>query len=180
MNPDLILIMAIPAFVITMVFEAAWLPWSKRGRAYDPKDSAASISMGIGFLFIEAVWKLVELALYTVAYDHRVLDVGESALGWTVAIVGWDFCYYWYHRSGHEVRLLWASHVNHHSSQRYNLSTALRQTCTPLNGVLFYLPLALVGVRPAMIVAAGAINLLYQYWIHTETIGRLGPIEWIF
>jgi sterol desaturase/sphingolipid hydroxylase (fatty acid hydroxylase superfamily) len=180
MNPDWILILAIPAFVVTMIVEAAWLPWSRRGRPYDPADSAASMSMGIGFLVIEGGWRLVELGFFTVAYRHRLLDVGEGVLGWTVAIVGWDFCYYVYHRAGHEVRLLWAAHVNHHSSQRYNLSTALRQTWTPFAGALFYLPLALAGVRPAMIVAAGAINLLYQYWIHTETIDRLGPVEWIF
>ena len=180
MNPDWILIAAIPAFVVTMIVEAAWLPFSRRGRRYEIRDSVASLSMGIGFLVIETGWRLVDLGIFTVAYDHRLADVGEGVLGWTMAIVGWDFCYYGYHRAGHEIRILWASHVNHHSSRRYNLSTALRQTWTPFASALFYVPLALVGVRPAMIVTAGAINLLYQYWIHTETIGRLGPIEWVF
>jgi sterol desaturase/sphingolipid hydroxylase (fatty acid hydroxylase superfamily) len=180
MNPDLILVMAIPAFLVTMLVEAAWLPWSARGRPYDPADSAASLTMGLGFLVVEGAWRLVEVALFAVCYRSRLVDVGDGALGWTVAILGWDFLYYWYHRAGHEVRLLWASHVNHHSSRRYNLSTALRQTWTPFAGMLFYAPLALAGVRPAMIVTAGAINLLYQYWIHTEAIDRLGAMERVF
>ena len=180
MNPDLILILAIPAFILTMVIEGAWLPFSRRGRPYEPADTAASISMGLGYLVLEAGWRLAEVGLFTVLWNYRLFDLGEGALAWVVAIIGWDFLYYWYHRSGHEIRLLWASHVNHHSSRRYNLSTALRQTWTPFAGMFFFAPLALAGVRPAMIVAAGAINLLYQYWIHTETIDRLGPIEWVF
>jgi sterol desaturase/sphingolipid hydroxylase (fatty acid hydroxylase superfamily) len=105
-------------------------------------------------------------------------DLGEGALAWTAAVVGWDFIYYWNHRFMHEVRTLWAIHVVHHSSERYNLSTALRQPVADVFGVFIpYGPLALLGIRPRLIAHARGINLLYQYWIHTDTIRRLGRAE---
>lgn len=108
-------------------------------------------------------------------------DLGNGPLAWTVAIFGWDFIYYWNHRLMHTSRYMWAHHVVHHSSERYNLSTALRQ---PVAGAFMtfvpYSPLVLLGVRPELIVQAGAINLIYQYWIHTDTIRRLGPLESVF
>jgi sterol desaturase/sphingolipid hydroxylase (fatty acid hydroxylase superfamily) len=111
-------------------------------------------------------------------FRHRVVDVGAGAVGWAVAMIGWDFAYYWHHRLEHENRLFWASHVNHHSSRHFNLSTALRQPWTPFTSVLFFPPLALLGVRPWMIMFAGGMNLIYQYWVHTECIGRLPrPME---
>jgi sterol desaturase/sphingolipid hydroxylase (fatty acid hydroxylase superfamily) len=120
-------------------------------------------------------------ALATWLWSHRITDLGRGALGWTVAMVGWDFAYYWHHRVEHECRLLWASHVNHHSSQHYNLSTALRQPWTPFTSLLFFPPLALLGVAPWMVMVAGGINLIYQFWIHTEVIGRLpGWFEAVF
>ena len=99
-----------------------------------------------------------------------------------MVILGDDLCYYWFHRFGHRVRLGWAAHVNHHSSNFYNLSTALRQSWTgPVLKVWFYLPLVLIGFHPLMVVTAQAISLIYQFWIHTEAIGRLPrPIEAVF
>ena len=105
-------------------------------------------------------------------------DLGGGLLGWTAAIGGWDFIYYWNHRFMHEVRALWAIHVVHHSSERYNLSTALRQPVADVFGV--FLPYGLLargGVRPNLIAQARGVNLLYQYWIHTDTIRRLGAAE---
>ncbi len=95
-----------------------------------------------------------------------------------VAIAGWDFIYYWNHRFQHETRFMWAYHVAHHSSERYNLSTALRQPVAELLGA--YVPfsaLCLVGVRPELIEKSRQINLLYQYWIHTDVIDKIGPAE---
>lgn len=109
---------------------------------------------------------------------NRGRDLGSGVVGWTAAIAGWDFIYYWNHRLMHEVRALWAIHVVHHSSERYNLSTALRQPVADVFGV--FLPygwLARIGVRPRLIAQARGINLLYQYWIHTDTIRRLGAAE---
>ena len=105
-------------------------------------------------------------------------DLGGSKAAVTVAILGWDFLYYWNHRLSHESRWLWAVHVAHHSSERYNLSTALRQPVA--EGFTLAVPygvLGLLGVRPALIEHARGVNLLYQFWIHTETIRRLGRLE---
>jgi len=105
-------------------------------------------------------------------------DLGEGALGWAAALAGWDFIYYWNHRFMHEVRALWAIHVVHHSSERYNLSTALRQPVADVFGLFVpYGLLARLGVRPGLIAQARGFNLLYQYWIHTDAIRRLGPGE---
>ena len=105
-------------------------------------------------------------------------DLGGGPLAWALAVFGWDFIYYWNHRFMHEVRLLWAHHVVHHSSERYNLSTALRQPVADALGVyLPYGPMARLGVRPGLIAQARGINLLYQYWIHTDTIRSIGAGE---
>ncbi len=105
-------------------------------------------------------------------------DRGQGAAAWVAAIAGWDFIYYWNHRFMHEIRAMWALHVVHHSSERYNLSTALRQPVADVLGVWIpYGLLARAGIRPSLIAQARAVNLLYQYWIHTETIRSLGPAE---
>jgi sterol desaturase/sphingolipid hydroxylase (fatty acid hydroxylase superfamily) len=105
-------------------------------------------------------------------------DLGEGPLAWALAIAGWDLVYYWNHRFMHEVRGLWAIHVVHHSSERYNLSTALRQPVADVLGVwLPYGVMSRFGIRPRLVAQARAINLLYQYWIHTDAIRTLGPAE---
>ncbi len=169
---------AIPVFLVTMALEALVL--ARRGRGYDLADTAASLSGGLGELAVDFAWKAVALALYGAVYQHRVLDLGTGALAWALLVVCEDLCYYAYHRVGHEVRLFWASHVAHHSSQRYTLATALRQSWTaPIFGLPFWLPLPLLGFRPEMVLVAKSVSLLYQYWIHTETVERLGPLEWV-
>ncbi len=108
----------------------------------------------------------------------QVHDRGSGPLAWAAAIAGWDFIYYWNHRFMHEVRGLWAIHVVHHSSERYNLSTALRQPVADVLGIWVpYGLLARAGIRPYLISQARAVNLLYQYWIHTETLRSIGPAE---
>ena len=105
-------------------------------------------------------------------------DRGAGLLAWAAAIAGWDLIYYWNHRLMHEVRGMWAIHVVHHSSERYNLSTALRQPVADVLGAWVpYGLLARVGIRPHLIQQARAINLLYQFWIHTDAIRTLGPAE---
>jgi alkylglycerol monooxygenase len=103
----------------------------------------------------------------------------DAAWQWVAAFVAYDFCYYWKHRYGHQWRILWASHVAHHQSEEFNLSTALRQTGTDYLGFVFYIPLYLAGIPAAVIVTVGSLNLIYQFWVHTEHIRRLGPLEWI-
>ena len=107
----------------------------------------------------------------------RRRDLGTGPVAWLAALIGWDLIYYWNHRLMHEVRLQWAHHVVHHSSERYNLSTALRQPVSPVGVWVPYSLLALAGVRPWLIEQSRGVNLLYQYWIHTEVIDRLGPAE---
>ena len=133
--------------------------------------------MGIGSVLIGMLWGGVALAAYYALYAITPLRLGHGAFAWTFALLADDFQYYWFHRTHHEIRVLWAAHVTHHSSQRYNLATALRQSWIPMTTLPFQAPLALLGVDPLMIVTVHGINLIYQFWIHTETIDRLGPLE---
>jgi sterol desaturase/sphingolipid hydroxylase (fatty acid hydroxylase superfamily) len=174
--PDLVHL-AIPAFIALMLIEAVAAAWLGR-RAYEARDTAASLAMGVGNVLIGLVTKGGLFALLLWLYEHRTLDLGATlgagAAGWLAVIVAEDFTYYVSHRAHHEVRFFWAAHVNHHSSQRYNLATALRQSwTTPFTTVPFYVWLPLVGFHPAMILTASAVSLLYQFWIHTELVDRL-------
>jgi sterol desaturase/sphingolipid hydroxylase (fatty acid hydroxylase superfamily) len=180
--PDLIT-PAIPVFVLSLIIEGFVVKRMKdEGRdviGHTVKDTAASLSMGFGNLFVGLVWKGIAFAAYTALYQLTPLKMGSGLWAWVLLFFADDFCYYWFHRIHHECRFFWASHVVHHSSQHYNLSTALRQTWTPMTGWPFWAPLALLGFSPAMIITAQSASLLYQYWIHTESIGRMGPLEWV-
>ena len=106
--------------------------------------------------------------------NYRIFTIPFTWWAWVLIFLADDFCYYWFHRISHENRLFWASHVVHHSSKMYNLSTALRQTWTgSFMSFVFWLPLAIVGFHPVMILAQMSVSLLYQYWIHTELIDKL-------
>ena len=173
--PDLT-VWAIPLYAALMAVELVVL--RRRRRRIDRRDFWASLGMGAGSLLtINLVMGIVGWWWATLLWPHRIVDLGTGPLGWTVAIFGWDLIYYWDHRISHEVRFFWASHVNHHSSREFNLSTALRQPWTAFQTAFFVGTLALVGVSPALIVMSGAINLIYQYWIHTEVVDRIGPLE---
>ena len=177
---------AIPAFLLTVIGEWVWVLRAKRAgaaiRGYETKDTLASLAMGVGNLGVTAVVKAATVGLWMWLYEHRVIDLPIDAWWvWPLVVLVDDFKYYWFHRVSHESRFFWAAHVNHHSSTHYNLSTALRQSWTmPFTGIVFGLPLPLLGFHPAMILVAHAISLLYQYGLHVEWAGRLGPLEWIF
>lgn len=168
---------AVPFFLVTLVIEMGLLArWKKAGRSvigYETRDTFASLAMGIGSIVIVGSINFATFLFARFLFDFRMTDLGEGFVGWAAALIGWDFAFYWHHRAEHENRLLWACHVNHHSSQHYNLATALRQPWTPFPAILFYAPLALFGVPPWMILASGGLNLIYQYWIHTEAIRSL-------
>ncbi|EEA93596.1 MULTISPECIES: sterol desaturase family protein [unclassified Pseudovibrio] len=174
---------AVPFFIILMIAEGVAL--KLRGiDGYDVKDTFFSLAMGIGSLVVKIVFgAAVSYAAHSWVYSHRLIE-NVPVNWWTILIcfVLYDLAYYWQHRFGHEYRWFWASHVNHHSSQRYNLSTALRQTWTGTIALtfIFGLPIALFGFPPEMIFFVAAWNLLYQFWIHTELVDRMGPLEWIF
>lgn len=170
---------AVPLFLATIAMEASVLRrWrtGARGRdivGYEARDTRASLTMGLGSLATVTAINAGIFALATWLWAHRIVDLGSGWVGWVAAIIGLDFVFYWHHRIEHENRLLWASHVNHHSSRHFNLSTALRQPWTPITSLVFFPALALVGVAPWMIMVSQGINLIYQYWVHTETISRL-------
>jgi sterol desaturase/sphingolipid hydroxylase (fatty acid hydroxylase superfamily) len=173
-------ILAIPFYVITMGIEAFVL-W-RQNRAYGVADTAASLSGGVGSLVVRFFWNVLFIWLLTLCYNAgpKWFSTTPLWLTWLVLILADDFAFYWMHRLSHEVRLLWATHVVHHSSERYHLATALRQSWTaPIIETPFWLPLALVGFHPHMILLQMSLNLIYQYWVHTETIRSLGPLEYV-
>lgn len=176
---------AVPGFVLLLLLELAWCHWrgSEAIKGYATADTFASLAMGLGNLLTAAIWKVVAVAVLFAAYEFRLFEIPvDTWWAWALVIVGDDLCYYWFHRFGHRVRIGWAAHVNHHSSEHYNLSTALRQSWTgPILKVWFFVPLVLIGFHPLLVVTAQALNLLYQFWIHTEAIKRLPtPLEWLF
>lgn len=178
MSPGQTIVLAAPVFFLLMALE--WAVDRRRGRrSIALADAIGSLNLGLLSQTSAGFMVLLSLGLYTLVWEHFALwrsDAFWTAwYGWLLALLLYDFCYYWLHRMGHEVAVLWAAHAVHHQSQHYNLSTALRQTSSgALLGWLFYLPLALVGVPPLVFVVVGLIDLLYQFWVHTEQIGRLG------
>ena len=178
---------AIPFFLLAVVIEFLVLRHAAHGHAedgsadpdapigYELRDTRTSLTMGVGHAVIYSGWKLVMLAAYAGLYLLTPLrmDPGNWWV-WVILFFGDDLCYYAYHRGHHRIRLFWATHVTHHSSQHYNLSTALRQDWAPVSSIFFWAPLALLGFEPWMILLAISWNLLYQFWIHTEKI-RLMP-----
>ena len=148
---------------------------------YERRDTAASLEMGLGNVVVAAAVHGSALAFFLLVYEHRIFEIGTGPWAWVLLFLAEDFVYYGWHRSSHEVRLLWAAHENHHSSRHYNLTTALRQSwTTPFTTVPFYVCLPLLGFHPLMVQTQVAVSLLYQFWLHTELVGRLGPLEWAF
>ena len=174
---------AIPYFITFMVIELWYARKKKKENSnYTLKDTAASLSMGIGNLVISGLVVSFKLGVLFFAYEMAPFKLGNQWWAWVLAIIGVDICMYWGHRAGHRIRFFWASHVVHHSSTHYNYSTALRQTWTgnPIS-IFFYMPLAFLGFHPSLILTGFAFNLLYQFWVHTEYVGKLPRVvEFIF
>ncbi len=148
---------------------------------YERKDTTTSLLMLVGNVAFGLATASVLQKLDRAIFKRKVSNVGSRRGAFVGAMILWDFLYYWDHRVQHEVRVFWANHVTHHSSQRYNLSTALRQPWSGLSLAWVFLPMPLLGFPAKTTFRAGQLNLLYQYWIHTETIDRLpAPIEKVF
>ena len=173
-----IIIYAIPFFVFAMLLEF-FVASAKNIKSYTAKDAFSSIAMGLGNVFIGFVSKLfVFAALYFVYENLRIFTIPISWWSFMILFFLDDFSYYWFHRTSHENRFFWASHVVHHSSKHYNLSTALRQTWTgSFYSFIFWLWLPLIGFHPGIIIFQMSISLLYQFWIHTELIQKMP--KWI-
>lgn len=171
----MILAWAAPVFVLSIAIEWALVKNGKLAGRYETKDALTSMLMGLGNLVSDLLMGFVSLAVLMWAWQFRMFDWGLSLPVIVMALIAQDFLYYWKHRAAHRVRWLWTAHVVHHSSQFYNLSTALRQ---PWNNhftgfVLLSTPLVVLGIHPLLLGFVGALNLLYQYWIHTEAIDKM-------
>jgi sterol desaturase/sphingolipid hydroxylase (fatty acid hydroxylase superfamily) len=172
-NPTVI---ATPLFIVLVIAEMIFIRATGRGGSYEARDTAASLMMGLGSTVVPAF--TTALFLFSVAkwvQPYRLFDIAWSVPALVLCFIADDIRYYWWHRAAHRMRWMWADHVNHHSSQHYNLSTALRQpwfSSLALPGQLFIVPLVLVGFPLPMIGFAHGINLVYQFWIHTEAIDK--------
>ena len=172
---------AIPFFILAMGVEFIY-GWLKQHNTYRLADTINSLQLGT----LSRLRGVLQLGIGSAAYgfltgESTLLKMESSdPLVWVVAFIAYDLCYYWSHRYGHEWRLFWASHVAHHQSEEFNLSTALRQTSTGFFNSVFYIPLYVIGFPTYVIVSVASLNLIYQFWVHTEHIRRLGPVEWLF
>ncbi len=174
---------AIPGFIILLVAEVVVTAIQHKDY-YETKDTASSLSMGIGNVIVGFVGKALVFGTLSLVYQFRLFTVDMTQWwAWVILFFADDFSYYWFHRISHSSRYFWASHVVHHSSMKYNLGTALRQTWTGniTGAFVFWLWLPLVGFSPVAVMTMQAISLLYQFWIHTEHINKFpAPIEFIF
>lgn len=178
MSPSQIIVLATPVFFLLIAIELA-VGYRRQRNTYRLADAVSSISLGMLSQTSAVFTRLLRIGIYTALFEHVALwrnDAFWTSLpGWLLALVFYDLCYYWLHRMGHESAVLWAAHAVHHQSQDYNLSTALRQTSSgALLGWIFYVPMALAGVPPLVFGVVALIDLLYQFWVHTEQVGKLG------
>jgi sterol desaturase/sphingolipid hydroxylase (fatty acid hydroxylase superfamily) len=169
-----VIVLATPVFLGLMALEFA--VGLARGRnTYRLNDALNSIGLGVMSQVTGVFGKLLRVGLYTLAFEQVALVrlPADALWVWVFALLAYDFCYYWLHRAGHRVAVLWAAHAVHHQSEDYNLSTALRQSSSDfLLAWLFYLPMAVAGVPPLVFGAVALIDLLYQYWVHTQQFDR--------
>ena len=181
MSPSQVIVFATPVFLALIAIEFAW-GWARKRNTYRLGDAINSVSLGMFSETTKVFTRLLRVGIYGAVYTTVSLVPIEEArefwtswYGWLLALLFYDFCYYWLHRAGHECAIFWAAHVVHHQSQEYNLSTALRQTSSgALLGWVFYLPMAVAGVPPLVFAVVALVDLLYQFWVHTEHVPKLG------
>jgi len=184
-----LLALAVPFFLLALLLE--FVVDRVRGTGlYRANDAINSLSAGTLSTTFGYFTKVVQILLWGLVLEHLAVfeiplawfDASPRGIAlWVTAAVAWDFCYYWNHRLGHEISLLWAAHAVHHQSEDYNLSTALRQTSTSfLTSWVFYVPLFVLGFPLEVVIAVGAVNLIYQFWVHTQIVRRLGVLDYIF
>ncbi|XOV80495.1 MAG: sterol desaturase family protein [Aestuariibacter sp.] len=175
-----IILAAVPFFFLLIAIELL-IDWRRGTGYYRLTDAITSLSLGVLSRVTEVTKKLIPFTIYYVAYEYiQVFSLTNSVFTWIFAFLVYDFFYYWLHRMSHEINILWAAHVVHHSSEDYNLTTALRQTSGNMLGWVFFLPMAVMGVPPEIFISVGALNLVYQFWVHTQHIDQLGWMEKVF
>jgi sterol desaturase/sphingolipid hydroxylase (fatty acid hydroxylase superfamily) len=181
-DSSIIITLAVPAFFILIFIELIYGLASGKSN-YRLNDTFTSISLGLISRYIPLLGLGIQGAAfaYVAQYYNLKLFSPSSLWVWIFAFFLYDFCYYWMHRLHHEVKVLWATHVVHHHGEEFNLSTALRQTSTGfLWKWIFYLPIFIVGIPPEVFVTVAGVNLVYQFWVHTEHIPKLGWYEYVF
>ena len=166
---------AIPFFVLTLLAEAWFIRKRRDIAGYEWRDTAVSLLLGSGSQLAGLATAAIvyAIAIWTSQFAH--IDIGVIWWAWPICFLLDDLAYYVFHRSAHRIRWFWAAHVTHHGSQHYNLSTALRQTWTGFIAIsfIFRMPLFLIGFPPEMVFFCAALNLIYQYWFHTEAIDKM-------
>jgi sterol desaturase/sphingolipid hydroxylase (fatty acid hydroxylase superfamily) len=179
MHNSLVFYYIYPIFLVMIAIEVILIHRS-RPEAFSWKESFASLTIGIGHRLSNSIFMVVPLGAYSLIWQHRLWTIPMSQW-WAIPLlfIGIEFCYYWYHRAAHEIRWLWATHAVHHSAQHLNLSASYRLGWTGwLSGnFLFFMPLCWLGFHPIAIVIGLQLNLMYQFWIHTELIRNLGWLE---
>jgi len=184
MTSSQIIVLATPVFLLLIGLEFA-IGRARGQPSYRLADAVTSIGLGMLSQISAIFTRLLRVGIYTAVYGMVAIfpdaPLWDHWAGWLLALLFYDFCYYWHHRLGHESAVFWAAHVVHHQSEDYNLSTALRQTSSgALLGWIFYVPMAVAGVPPLLFAIVALVDLLYQYWIHTQQIGRLGWFDRVF
>ena len=179
---QLFLLLLAPVFLVTIAVELLW--WRARGRdVYQWRDTLNNSVLALSHQAADALaWSLL-LGLFYAVWRHRLFEIPFNLASVILLYVLQDFLYYWFHRASHRIRWMWASHVVHHSQESLNLSTAFRQSLTyPISGMwVFWLPLAWIGFKPEHIVLCVAVNLAYQFFVHTEAVNKLPrAYEWLF
>jgi alkylglycerol monooxygenase len=172
---------AIPVFLLMIVMELCWGLF-KGNNTYRVNDSINSLSMGLLSTVTKFVFLNIGLLVFAqVSQQYAIWSFDLNSLGhWLLAILLYDFLYYWFHRISHERQFFWGSHVVHHQSEDYNLSTALRQTSTSfLTTWVFYIPCFFLGMPISMFVSIASAHLIYQFWVHSQHIPKLGAFEWL-
>ncbi len=179
------IVYAIPVFVAFIALELVSLRWLADGdelAGYEYRDARTNVVMGLGSVAINGAARVVALLAYAALFVITPLRLDSHRwYTWVLVLVLVDLIWYSYHRASHRVRIMWAAHQAHHNSQRFNLSTAVRQKWNPWFELLFWVPLPLLGVPPWLVFTAFSINLIFQFFVHTERVGKLPrPIEFVF
>lgn len=170
---------AVPVFLIAITLEAV-ISIIKKSKRFDTRDTITNVIIGVTAFLFGTLMKGVAFIYYTFLYQFSLFKIGWSWWEIILCFLASDFVFYYFHRLSHERKIFWAAHVTHHSSKKFNLSTALRTPFHAFHRFLFWTPLPLIGFDPILMLTLESISFIYQFFIHTQYIGKLGPIEWIF
>ncbi|MBW0280246.1 sterol desaturase family protein [Shewanella xiamenensis] len=184
-HPEVLLLVLAPLFFVCMLLE--WYLGDRRQKLpvsarYYPKEVLCNFSLAAMHQGVDILAGLLIAKLYLAVFGWKLFDIQMGPFSFVLLMIAQDFCYYWFHRASHRVRWMWAAHVVHHSSENMNFSTAFRQSLMyPFAGMwVFWLPLVILGFDPNWVVFVVLLNLGLQFFVHTQAVRKLGPLEWLF